>query len=182
VRVVALGEVERDHPVRVPDGDVLGDAGQQVERQAVLGVVVAGDDRQPERVELDDQAALGRLGEWELREPLQVGVTRTSPGECTAEALLPRSLRQPGTAEELTIDTRMPDPAAGVDVDAVGPERHDVVLTARVGEPRVARDAHHVVEEERIRTHPTGEGAHRRSDDGDEVMEDDPRDGGDGDQ
>jgi hypothetical protein len=71
----------------VADGDVLGDAGQQVERQAVVRVVVAGDDRQPEGVELDDQPALGCLGERELRQPLQVGVTRTCPGECAAEAL-----------------------------------------------------------------------------------------------
>ena len=70
VRVVALGEVEGDHPVVVPDDDVLVDAGQQVERQPVVGVVVARDDRQAEGVELDDQAALGRFGERELRQAL----------------------------------------------------------------------------------------------------------------
>ena len=162
VGVVALGEVERDHPVDVTDGDVLGDAGQQVERQAVVGVVVAGDDRQPEGVELDDQPALGRLGAAvNCDSPRRSSSARAGPGERAAEARLPRPLRQPGTPEQVAVDARVPDPALGVDVDAVGPDRDDVVLTARIGQRRSARDADGVVEEERVRAHPAGERTHR---------------------
>jgi hypothetical protein len=110
VRVVALGEVEGDHAVVVADDDVLVDAGEQVEGQSLLRVVVTGDDRQPEGVKLDDQPALGRLGARELRQPTHVGVARARAGERAAEAGLPRPLGEPGAANQLAVDARVPDP------------------------------------------------------------------------
>ena len=68
VHVVALGQVQGDDAVVVAGDHLLELAGQQVERQPVLRVLVAADDRQPQLDQLDDQPALGLLGLGERRQ------------------------------------------------------------------------------------------------------------------
>ena len=55
VHVVALGEVQRDDAVLVAGEHLLKCAGQQIERQPVVRVLVAADDGQLEVDEFDDQ-------------------------------------------------------------------------------------------------------------------------------
>jgi hypothetical protein len=61
VYVVALGEIQCDDSVVVSGDDFLRFAGQQVECQAVGGVLVARHNRQLQADEFDDQSPLGLL-------------------------------------------------------------------------------------------------------------------------
>ena len=81
VHVVALGEVQGDHAVVVAGEHLLVLTGQQVERQAVLRVLVAADDRQLQLVQFDDQPALGLLGGRECGQRLGVVVVGAGPGQ-----------------------------------------------------------------------------------------------------
>lgn len=105
--------------VLVTDDDVLGDAGEQVDGEPLLGVVLAGDDRQTQGIELDDEVSLRRLGERELRQAAQVGIGRTCTRERAAEACAARDLGQPGALGQVEVGARVPDPAGVVDVRAV---------------------------------------------------------------
>jgi hypothetical protein len=62
VHVVALSEVERDHPVVMARHHRLEFTGEQIKGQAVLRVLVAADDGQLELVQFENQPALGLLG------------------------------------------------------------------------------------------------------------------------
>ena len=88
MHVVALGEVDRDHPVVVAGHHLLLLAGQQVEREAVVVVLVAPDDRQLEFVQFGDEPPFGLLGGRERGERLGVVVVGAGPGQrarsCTA--------------------------------------------------------------------------------------------------
>ena len=88
VHVVALGEIQGDHTVRVAGEDLLVLAGQQVERQPVVRVLVAPDDRQLQLDKLGDQPPLGPLGHREGRERLGVGVVGPGSGQRTRRAQL----------------------------------------------------------------------------------------------
>ena len=89
VHVVTLGEIDCDDPVFVPGHHLLVCAGQQPESQAVIGILIASDDRQLQLVQFDDQPTLGRLGAGELRKARRcrrrwavrwsAGRTRTEP-------------------------------------------------------------------------------------------------------
>ena len=61
VYVVAFGEIQRDDAVFVAGEHLLELAGEQVERQPVLGVLVAPDDGQFQFDQLGDQPPLGLL-------------------------------------------------------------------------------------------------------------------------
>jgi hypothetical protein len=62
VHIFALGQIQCDHAVVVAGDDRLQLAGQQIERQAVLRVLVAASDRQLQVKELNHQSPLGLLG------------------------------------------------------------------------------------------------------------------------
>ena len=70
IRRVALGEVDRDHPVVVADRDAAVRAGEQVEAQSVHRIAAGGgilpDHRESEGVELHDEVPLGPLGHREI--------------------------------------------------------------------------------------------------------------------
>ena len=90
VHVVALGEVQGDHAVVVAGEHLLGLTGEQVERQAVLRVLVAAHDRQPQLVQFDDQPTLCLLGGRECGHRLGVGVVGPGPGQRARPAQQPR--------------------------------------------------------------------------------------------
>jgi len=73
VHVVALGQVQRDHPFVVAGDHLLELAGQQVERQPV--------DRQLQLVQLGDQPAFGLLGDRERGQRVQVVVAGSGAGQ-----------------------------------------------------------------------------------------------------
>ena len=74
VHVVTLGQIQCDDAVVVAGDDPLQLAGQQVERQPVLRVLVAANDRQLQVSEFDDQPPLGLLGAGERGQCCGVGV------------------------------------------------------------------------------------------------------------
>ena len=75
-------------PLCVAGDHLLVLAGQQVERQAVIGVLVPADDGQLEFVQFDDQPPFGLLGGRERGKRLGVVVVGAGPGQrarcCTA--------------------------------------------------------------------------------------------------
>ncbi len=81
VYVVALGEIQRDHTVVVARVHLLVLAGEQVECQAVLRVLVATHDRQLQLMELDDQPPFGLLRIGVRRQRLGIGVIGPCPGQ-----------------------------------------------------------------------------------------------------
>ena len=119
VRGVALGQVDGDHAVVVPDDDVLVDAARAGRRRAVLGVRRPADDRKPEAVELEDQVPLGPLGRREVLQPDGVVVTRPGAGQVARGALPALEGREPGAAGEVEVAADVPDQAGGVDVPPV---------------------------------------------------------------
>ena len=81
VHVVTLGQIQCDDAVVVAGDDPLQLAGQQVERQPELRVVVAANDRQLEVSEFDDQPPLGLLGAGERGQCCGVGVVGAGAGQ-----------------------------------------------------------------------------------------------------
>ena len=72
VHVVPLGQIQCDEPVFVASEDLLGAAGEQVERQAVLGVFVSAHDGEFELDEFGDQPSLCLLSSGERGHPVGV--------------------------------------------------------------------------------------------------------------
>jgi hypothetical protein len=95
VHIVALGQIQCDHAVVVAGDDRLQLAGQQVERQAVLRVVVAANDRPLQVNEFDHQPPLGLLGRGERGQRCGVGVVGAGAGQAARRAQLGSSA-QPG--------------------------------------------------------------------------------------
>ena len=81
VHVVALGQIQCDDAVVVAGDDPLQLAGQQVERQPVLRVLVAANDRQLQVNEFDHQPPLGLLGGGERGQRRGVGVVGAGAGQ-----------------------------------------------------------------------------------------------------
>lgn len=81
MRVVRLGEIQRDHAVLVSGGDPVCRTGEQIERETGFRVLVAADDRQSEFRQLHDQSALGRFGLGEGLQARGVEVVRAGAGQ-----------------------------------------------------------------------------------------------------
>ncbi len=97
VRILCLGEVDRDDAVSVPDRHRFRHAREQVEGDAA-GVVGAVENRDAELVELRDEVAFGAFGGSVVRDPLEVGVVGTCAGQAAAEAQPAGIRREPGAA------------------------------------------------------------------------------------
>ena len=154
VRVVALGEIDRDHAAVVP-GDhrrrPRSTAGRR--RARARGSTRARRRRQAEVVELEDQPAFGRLGCGERGQPGRVGVVGTGAGELAAAAQPVR--RRPGRPASCTgRSSRLrAAPRRFVEHDELG-------CAAVEAQPRPAGHAHEVLEEDQTAAGAAGEGAH----------------------
>ena len=141
VRVVALGQVDRDDAVGVPGGDRLLRRRQQVERQAVGG--------QAQVVELVDQPPLGRLGVGERGQGVDVGVRGPGAGERARAAEQAGRVHQPVAARHL-----------GVGAADVPVHRDQLPSRAAVPQLRAAVQAGRVLEEDQVSADGAGEGPH----------------------
>jgi hypothetical protein len=97
MRVVGLCHVERDHAGGVAGRDRRALAGEQLEGQAALALAPALH-RQRELAELEEQPALGRLGDAELLERLGVVVGGSRAREPAARAQRPLARDEPVAA------------------------------------------------------------------------------------
>jgi hypothetical protein len=150
VGVIGLGEVERDHAAGVTGGDRLGAAGQQLEGQAALALAPALD-RQPELAELEQQPALGLLGDAPLVDRLGVVVGRARAGQQTPGAQLALGVHEPVAADD--VEVRAARPRAGRQGQELAPWPVEPELGA-------AAQARGVLEEDELSTGSAGEGAH----------------------
>ena len=161
---LALGQVDGDQAVGVPDDDVLLDAAQQVEGQPVLGVHVLADHREAEGVELEDDVPLRPLGRREVGDAAGVLVVGAGAGQAAARSTVrprPGSARCTRRADRLR-HTCHCSPTLST-YDPVGVHRDDGALLAGEAEAGAAGDAHGVLEVERVVTDPAAEGLHLRS-------------------
>jgi len=155
VHIVALGQIQGDHAVVVAGDHRLLLAGQQIERQPVLRVLGAANDRQLQVNEFDHQPPLGLLGGGERGQRCGVGVVGADAGQAARRAQLGsgaqtgRHIDQPITFGHMTIGTQMMlagvDRAAVLAVFARGDHQQRHVVQ---GEPQraAARQTHRVLE------------------------------------
>ena len=166
MHVVALSQVDGDDAVVMAGDHRFVSTGQQIERQAVLRVLLTVDDREPQFVQFGDQTPFRPLRFGEGRECGGITVAGTGSGQPAGRAQLPDRLDidQPITLGQMQIGTQMAflgiDGPAGSGFAVIGDHQEGHV---RQGEPHgaAAGQAQRVLERQMLSAPGTTEVTHR---------------------